>query len=200
LTRRGWLLAGLGISVSARPSWGREVPSLVLEMDGEILYVAAPDLHFVSGKPLERLKDGDAVTYVAQLSLSLDGNRTIFRRQPQRFVFSYDIWEGKFSVTSGTSPHKVFPMAEKAEAWCLESLAISTSGIPQDMLVWARLDVRVGDAKDPAGLTGEGPFSLRNLIEVFSRPARAEQPHWMRERPPFRLSDLKKAGRGSRSG
>jgi hypothetical protein len=200
LTRRSWLLAGLGFSVSARALGARNVSTLVLHLDGDVLYVAAPDLHFLTGKPLERLKAGDAVVYLAQLSLSFDGNHTISRRQPQRFTFSYDLWEEKFSVASGSSTRKRSLTPEKAEAWCLDSLAISISGIPPDKPVWLRLDLGVADPKDPAQLAGDTGLSLRRLIDTFGRPARAEQPHWTLEQGPFRLGDLKKAVQGSRSG
>src|SRR5215831_18481057 len=96
LTRRSWLLAGLGIGVSGlRVSLLATAPSMVLHLDGDLLYVTVPDFHFLTGRSLERLKDGRTVTLLAQLSLSLDGNRTIFKPVRQRFIFSYDIWEEK---------------------------------------------------------------------------------------------------------
>jgi hypothetical protein len=200
LSRRGWLLAGLGMSVSALGV--QAAPSLVMRLDGDMLYVSAPDFHFLSGKPLERLKDGNEVTFIAQLSLSLDANRTILRPVRQRFVFSYDIWEERFSVTRIGSMARKGLTAAAAEAWCLESLAINTSGIPSDKPVWLRLDLRVADLKDQADLVGEGTgLSMRGLIDTLSRPARTLQPHWMVDEPPFRLGDLKRAGtRGSGSG
>jgi hypothetical protein len=174
---------------------------LALRMDGDILYVSAPDLHFLAGKPLERLKDGDTVVFIAQLSLSLDGNRTIERRQPQRFVFSYDIWEQTFKVTRMGNIRRTGLSAGAAEAWCLESLAISTSGIPQDQPVWLRLDLRVTESRDPAYMIGESGVSLSDLVKIFGRAARPAQPHWLLDRPPFRLVDLKRAeNRGSRGG
>lgn len=177
----------------------RAALALTTRLDGEMLYISAPGLHFLAGKPLERLKDGATVVFAAQLSLSLDDHRTIFRPVRQRFVFSYDIWEEKFSVMS--SSRRTGMTAAEAEAWCLEKLAISASGIPPDRPVWLRLDLRAVDAKEAAGVVTENGFSLRNLIETFSRPARTEQPHWVLEQGPFRLGDLRKAEtRGSRSG
>ncbi len=198
LTRRSWLLAGLGGSVCAR-LWAALPGALQLSMDGEMLYISAPDLHFLTGKPLERLRDGLAVTYVAQLSLSLDDNRTIFRRQPQQFVLSYDIWEEKFAVRINGPARKGFS-AEKAEAWCLDNLAISTSGIAADTPVWLRLDLRVVDSRDPLAAGGEGGLSLATLIKIFSQPPRAPQASWIINQGPFRLADLKKPLRGPRGG
>jgi hypothetical protein len=176
---------------------------MVARLDGDMLFVSAPNLHFLTGKPLDRLKDGSSVTFIAQLSLSLDDNKTFVRRQPQRFVFSCDVWDpDKFSVTKlgNSSPRKGL-QAGAAEAWCLESLAIDTSGIAHDRPVWLRLDLRVADLKDQADMVGDSGLSIRGLIDTLSRPARTLQPHWTVDVPPFRLEDLKKVGaRGPRSG
>jgi hypothetical protein len=143
------------------------------------------------------------VTFIAQLSLSLDENRTFLRRQPQRFIFSCDVWEpDKFSVLKlGGSPPRKGLSAAVAEALSLESLAINTSGIAPDRLVWLRLDLRVADLKDQANMVDDSGLSIRGLIDTLSRPARTLQPHWTVDVPPFRLGDLKRAGaRGPRSG
>src|SRR6266545_553131 len=97
LTRRNWLLAGLGIAVSAVK--GATSP-LTITWDGDDIHVAAPQLHFLSGKSLERLKNGAAVSFLSQLTLSTDANATVYRRRPERFVVSYDLWEERFSVVS----------------------------------------------------------------------------------------------------
>lgn len=203
MTRRSWLLAGLGMGVSTRAFRAQAAPSLSPRLDGEMLYVTAPDFHFVNGRSLERLREGGTVTYIAQLSLSLDDHKTTLRSQPQRFIFSCDVWEpDKFSVTKlgGATPRRGISMAA-AEAWCLESLAISTAGIAPDRPVWLRLDLRVADLKDQADMVDDSGLNIRSLIITLSRPARTLQPHWTVDVPPFRLSDLKKAGaRGTRGG
>jgi hypothetical protein len=203
LTRRSWLLAGMGFGVFGQSYRADGAIRMIARLDGEMLYVSAPDLHFLTGKPLDRLKDGSTVTFIAQLSLSLDDNKTILRRQPQRFVFSCDVWDpDKFSVTKlGSSSPRKGLSAAVAEAWCLESLAINTSGIAPDRPVWLRLDLRVADLKDQADMVGDSGLSIRGLIDTLSRPARTLQKNWTVDVPPFRLGDLKKAGtRGSRSG
>jgi hypothetical protein len=203
LTRRSWLLAGMGIGVFGQSYRAEGAIRMVARLDGDMLFVSAPNLHFLTGKPLDRLKDGSSVTFIAQLSLSLDDNKTFVRRQPQRFVFSCDVWDpDKFSVTKlgNSSPRKGLS-AGAAEAWCLESLAIDTSGIALDRPVWLRLDLRVADLKDQADMVGDAGLSIRGLIDTLSRPARTLQPHWTVDVPPFRLEDLKKVGaRGPRSG
>jgi hypothetical protein len=203
LTRRSWLLAGLGMGVSARVFRAQAAPSFTPFMDGDKLYLTAPDFHFLNGRSLERLRNGGTVTYIAQLSLSLDDHKTTLRSQPQRFIFSCDVWEpDKFSVTKlgGATPRKGISMVA-AEAWCLESLAISTAGIAPDRRVWLRLELRVADLKDQADMVDESGINIPNLIRALSLPARTLQQHWTVDVAPFRLSEVKKAGaRGSRSG
>ena len=116
LSRRSWLLAGLGIVVSrARAA----AAPLTVTWDGDDIHIAAPQLHFLSGKALERLKNGAAVGFLSQLTLSTDGNKTIYRRRPERFVVSYDLWEERFSVvTMGSARRSASHLtAAGAEAW-----------------------------------------------------------------------------------
>jgi hypothetical protein len=96
VTRRWWLAASLGAPFAV----GLVAPSLGLRLDGDDLRIAAPRLHFLSGKPLEKLKDGATVVFLAQLSLSTEVNAPAIKRAVDRFVVSYDLWEEKFSVTS----------------------------------------------------------------------------------------------------
>src|ERR1700674_3045664 len=101
ISRRSWLLAGL-----ATPLFSvRAAESLEVKYDGDNLHVSAPGLHFLIGKPLERLKDGASVAYIAQLTLLSDDHVTEFKRRQGRFVVSYALWEEKFSVSQlGTLP------------------------------------------------------------------------------------------------
>ena len=69
-------------------------------LDGDLLRISAPQLNFLNGKPLERLKDGGSVAFVAQISLHTSPGAVVSAtRTAARFAFSYDIWEEKFSVT-----------------------------------------------------------------------------------------------------
>jgi hypothetical protein len=74
------------------------------------------------------------------------------------------------------------------------------AGVAPDRQFWVRLEVRVTDPRDQAGVMGEG-INLTRLIEIFSRPAGSQQPHWTVEAGPWKLGDIKRAdSRGSRSG
>ncbi len=179
--------------------WGYE--RLSVTWDGDDLHVAVPQLHFLTGKPLDRLRDGAAVVFLTQLTLTTDHFTTSLRRTPERFIFSYDLWEEKFSVTMlGEGKRSISHLsAAAAEAWCLDNVAISSSGLPQDRPFWLRFDLRAADPKDEAAVIGESGLNLTRLIEVFSRRPRDQQPHWTAEAGPLRLGDLKRlVGRAAR--
>src|SRR5260370_20236077 len=95
ISRRSWLLAGLTVSLFS----ARAADSMKVFYDGDNLHVAAPTLHFLTGKPLERLKYGDVVAYVVQLELLNESRTAGVRPQKTRFVVSYPLWEAKFPLT-----------------------------------------------------------------------------------------------------
>jgi len=197
ISRRRWLLAGVAIPVSRL--WAAE--RLNVTWDGDDLHVAAPQLHFLTGKPLDRLKDGATVVFLTQLTLTTDNFTTSLRRTPERFVFSQDVWDEKFSVTKlGEGQRTVSHLsAAAAEAWCLDNVAISATGLPQDRPFWLRFELRAA-AKDEAAVIGESGLNLTRLIEIFSRRPRDQQPQWTAEAGPLRLGDLKRlVGRAART-
>src|SRR5271169_2829919 len=122
ISRRSWLLAGL-----ATPLFSvRAAEPLEVKYDGDNLHLSVPTLHFLSGKPLERLHDGASVAYVAQVSLFRDDHVTPIRRRQGRFVVSLDLWQEKFSVTQlatpAVPPRSVEGLsAAAAEVWCVDS-------------------------------------------------------------------------------
>src|SRR6202142_4220229 len=193
-----WLLAGVWIAMSC--GWAAE--RLSVTWDGDDLHVAAPELHFLAGKPLDRLKDGAAVVFLTQLTLTTDNFTTSLRRTPERFIFSYDLWEEKFSVTkAGEGQRTVAHLsAAAAEAWCLDNVAISSTGLPQDRPFWLRFELRAAEPKDEAAVIGESGLNLTRLIEIFSRRPPDQQPQWNEDAGPLRLGDLKRlVGRAART-
>jgi len=198
VTRRWWLLLSLGATLSL----GLAAPSLQVRLDGDDIRVSAPHLKFLTGKPLERLKDGASVTFLAQLSLSTDVNALAVKRAVDRFIVSYDLWEEKFSVAkTGPDARSISHLSSSAaESWCLENLAVGIDSMPPDKPFWIRLEVRAEEPKDQAWVVGDSGINLTRLIEVFSNPARSQQAHWEAMAGPVRLQDLKKQGRGVRSG
>ena len=198
VTRRWWLMASFGAPLTL----GLAAQSLGVRLDGDDLRIAAPQFHFLTGKSLEKLKDGASVAFLAQLSLSSEVNTPAIRRALDRFIVSYDVWEEKFSVTQtgmerGTVTHL---SSTAAEAWCLDRLAVGIDGVAPDKPFWVRLELRAEDARDQAAVVGNSGVNLTRLIELFSNPARPQQMHWEEIAGPVRLADLKRERRSSRSG
>ncbi len=167
-------------------------------VDGKIR-VSVPQLHFVTGTALTRLHNGAPVPFAIQLALSTDRWITVAQRDIQRFVFSYDLWEEKFSISKLGSPRRSVSHlnSRAAETWCVDEMAVAPGNLAGNQPFWLRIDVRSenpGDADAPL-LTEDG-MSLSRLVELFSRKARNEQTRWTAEAGPFQLASLTRAGRG----
>jgi hypothetical protein len=197
ISRRSWLLAGLAVPLSL----ARAAETLAVTFDGDNLHVSSPDLHFLQGKPLERLKQGStSVQYGARIRLFQDAYVTEFRHSEARFIVSYDIWqEGKFSVsmTQPTSRTSSTLTAPAAETWCLENLVIGTAGLPPDRKFWLELDVGVIKNRNLSSVLDPGINFAAVLIDIFSQKPGADDPRWGRQVGPLRLADLARTrGRG----
>jgi hypothetical protein len=198
LTRRWLLLA----SFSAPFASALEAQQLEVRLEsGNFVRISAPGFRFLSGKPLERLKNGGSVSYMAQVSISTDAFRTVETRALTRFALSYDIWEEKFSAVRfplsqlEEPARKSAPVSSLAvQNWCLDNLTIDVSRIMLDRQIWVRLELRAEDNRDTGGLIGEPGISISRLIDLFSRPPRPSQDHWQLDAGPFRLMDLKRKG------
>ncbi|HEY2012084.1 MAG TPA: hypothetical protein VGH38_01230 [Bryobacteraceae bacterium] len=177
---------------------------LAVTFDGDNLHVAAPGLHFLTGKPLSRLRDAATVAFVSQITLFSDDHGTIFHRPVQeRLIVSYDLWEEKFAVTiRGTDFTRSTPRLltlPQAESWCIENLAVSALGLAPDRPFWLRFELRAVDQKDLINVVGDTGLSIGSLIDLFSRRGGANDSYWRREAGPLRLIDLprKSSGRGT---
>jgi hypothetical protein len=195
--RRRLLLAGLAIPLFRRCLRASE--ELDVSFDGDNLHVAAPGLHFLTGKPLERLMNADTVTFLSQLTVYSDEHGTIFRRMPERLIVSYDLWEEKFSVTIPGPFKRSIPnvSARQAETWCIENLAISALGLPQDRPFWLKFEIRTTSRRELASVVGDSGVSLSSLIDLFSHAAAGEL-SWARTAGPLFLRQLPRThtGRG----
>jgi hypothetical protein len=187
ISRRSWLLAGL----TAPLLRARTAAGLLVSFDGDNLHVSAPQLHFLSGRPLNRLHDGATVIFLSQLTIFRDSQGTVWRHAPERLTVSYDVWQEKFSVILGTTNRRVTGLtASAAEGWCLDNLAISALGVPYNRPFWFRLELRTADPKDLSSVVGEPGISIRGLIEIFSRKPGADEEPWTLNAGPLRLADL----------
>jgi len=190
ISRRSWLLAGLGIPLLR----ARADEPLLVSFDGDNIRGAAPGLHFLTGKPLERLKAADTVVFDSQITLFTDNHGTIFHRPvTERLIFSYDLWMEKFSVTVRGAPprSKSLLTASQAEEFALGELAITALGLAPDRPFWVRFDLSVTSAKDLSSAVGDTGISVTGLlIDWLSRRPGADNPVWTRRAGPFRLADL----------
>ncbi len=169
-------------------------PQLQVRLDGDALRISLPNLNFLAGKPLERLRDGSSVAFIGQLTIATAPNSLKpAARSVARFALSYDIWEERFSVTkigtsSGSRKSASHLSAQAAQAWCLDNLTLDRSQLPATDF-WVQLDLRAEDPHDALGIVGEPGINITRLIEIFGRPARGAQPRWLLNSGPFRLND-----------
>lgn len=177
-------------------------PELQVHLEGDSLRISLPNLSFLSGKPLERLKDGASVAFIGQVTVTTAPNSLRpAARSVARFALSYDIWEERFSVTKiGQTPDSRRSVshlsAQAAQSWCLDNLTVDRSQLPNTDF-WVQLDLRAEDPRDQLGIIGEPGINITRLIEIFGRPARSAQPRWLLNSGPFRLNEQRKAeGKG----
>jgi hypothetical protein len=198
ISRRSWLLAGLAIPLCR--AWAE--PLLRVTSDGDNLHVAAPQLHFLAGRPLAKLKDGNIVVFLSQLTLFREDHVTPIRHKYERFTVSYDLWEEKFQVGMAVDRRSVSRLSMgDTETWCLENLAISALGLETQRPFWLRFELRAASEKETSAVAGDTGISIRGLIEMFSRRAGADQEHWILNAGPLRLGDLPRtSGRRARNG
>ena len=177
-------------------------PQLLVHLDGDYLHIELPHLDFLSGKPMDRLKDGASVAFIGQLTVTTAPNSfSPVTRSIARFALSYDIWEQRFSVTKiGEKPEArravAHLSAQAAQNWCVDNLAIDRSQLPADREFWVQLDLRAEDPRDQLGIVGEPGINLTRLIEIFGRPARSQE-RWLLNSGPYRLEDLRNPPRGA---
>ena len=187
ISRRSWLLAGLAIPLFR----ARAEPVLRVTSDGDNLHVAAPQLHFLTGRPLARLRDGNVVVFLSQLTLFREDHVTAIRRKYERFTVSYDLWEEKFQVGTAVDRRSASRLSlEDTETWCLDNLAISSLGLETQRPFWMRFELRAASEKEISALAGDTGISIRSLIEMFSRRPGADEGHWALNAGPLRLGDL----------
>jgi hypothetical protein len=191
-SRRG-LRAALGtasalalfVHLSAQPS------PLTVERDGDQLRLRAPALGFLAGAPLQRLHDGRSVTYVFSASIQVHRGGPQVHGVTRQIVFSYDLWEERFSVAQRDDPRVAAShlTTAAAEAWCVELLALPVRAAPADKAFVVKLECSLREentqARDAPSAT-----TFTGLIDLFSRKEASAPPRWEAVSPPLRLVDL----------
>jgi len=190
-----WWVIATFLSGVAVAMWAEE---LSLSTQDNRLEFAAPRLHFLVGKPLERLRNAAEVSFAFHITL-FSGNQTHkLQETASRFVVSYDLWEEKFSVTKLANPRRTARnLADTAaEAWCLREMSMDVTGVGAKEPLWARLEIRAEDSKDGGLPFGRGNItdsgiSLTSLIDIFNRPPAVTQTHFNVETGPVTLDELR---------
>jgi len=113
----------LSVILAVATGVSSEPGSLAVERHGDLLRLSAPGLHFLTGAPLEQLRNGASVTFVFSVTVVTDGSVSARFRASEPFVVSYDLWEERFSVTRSRAPARAASRlpAGEAEAWCLDA-------------------------------------------------------------------------------
>jgi hypothetical protein len=199
-TIKTWWLILAFVSGFGLAMWAED---LALNWRNNYLEFSAPHMHFLTGKPLERLQHGVQVPFDFKVSLYSGTRSHLFSQLAERFLVSYDVWGETFSVVKTQSPRNIVTHldAVEAEAWCLKQMPLNPLGISDTEALWARVEVRVPPPQgvNPFGRDSisESGINLTGLIELFSRPPASAQPHWILDAGPLTLEEVK---RGSRRG
>lgn len=184
----GWWLIAAAVPLAGQ--------GLAVRLAGDQLRIAAPQLRFLDGKPLNRLRAGTVVIYAVQLSLIGDAG-TALARTLERCAASYDLWEEKFAIarlvaTPRQSMSHLTALA--AEAWCLDQVSVRTNSLREDESFRLRLELQAEDDADKK--TGTDSFLiLSRLIDLFSRPAQTGSPRLTEESARLRLKELRNTQR-----
>jgi hypothetical protein len=198
ISRRRWLLASLAIPLFR----ARASVNLTVTSDGDNLHLIAPQLHFLTGKPLNRLHDGATVSYFSQITLLEPNLITEFRRAQERLTVSYDVWDEKFRVKVGTGGRLFSGLSvAEAEALCMDNLAISALGLAPERTFYLRFELRTLSPRELSAVVGDSGISMTRLIEAFSRKPRPDEDSWgPLTAGPLRLMDLTRTSGRRRNG
>ena len=195
--RTWWFVAtffcGVGMAM-----WAEE---LMLRAQENRLEFSAPQVHFITGRPKERLQNAAPVAFDMRVSLWAGNRNYVKSSLTARFVISYDLFEERYSVTKVSAPTRNanHMSAFEAEAWCLQQMSMDVTGVPADQPLWAKMEIRAEDEHGSSlfrGKLSENGISLTDyFVELFSGKPRAGQSHWEPEAGPVTLEQLRRGKR-----
>ena len=176
-----------------------QTPALEVVRDENHLNLAAPQMHFLEGKSLEKLHDGASVTYVFEASVTPEQGGKVITRVRERFIVSFDLWEERFAVVRAGPGGKAGShfSAAGAEAWCLSSLQVPLPALTPEKTFVIKLECWVDEGSSAGG--SDSGLTLSGLIDVLSRKGRDAQSRWEAASGPLRLGDLKQKKSGNSS-
>jgi hypothetical protein len=156
--------------------------TLLVRLDDNSLRVSAPQIRFLTGKPLAQLRDGQTVSASQWLARVFD-----------RFVVSFDLWEEKFSAVRVGPPRRTASRmtVPACETWCLGQMVSIPPSLDASRPFYVKMELRTEEGREAVGILGEPGINITRLIEIFSRPPKGQQLRWVASAGPLRLSDLK---------
>ena len=192
-TRHRGLRAALGVAaafavfvqLSSQPA------PVTVERDGDLLRLRAPQVDFVTGAPLARLRDGRSVTYVLTASIQIHRGGARVHGVTRQVIFSYDLWEERFSVVQRDDPKVAAShlTTAAAEEWCVDLLALPVRAAPADKAFVVKLECSLREEHTPA-IDAPPAATFTGLIDLFSRKEPLAPPRWEASSLPLRLADL----------
>jgi hypothetical protein len=167
--------------------------SITVSTSGGVVRVRSA-FGFIEGELLDRLRDGRSVRLDFELTLSGQRTGALIAQAKHSFNLSFDLWEERIAVTRlGSPPRSVSHLRPRdAEAWCLENLSVPRGDLGRlanDAPFWITLSYQVPDDAPGAGPDPDDTFTLRRLIDVFSRRPRDNAIGRSIQAGPFRLSN-----------
>jgi hypothetical protein len=170
-----------------------QVPALEVMREANHLIVAAPQLHFLEGKSLEKLHNGASVAYAIEVTVTPDQSGKSIARTRERFIVSFDLWEERFAVIQGGAGGRAGShfTAAAAEAWCLSNLQIPLPALTPEKTFVIKLECWAEESTGASGDESNSGLTLSGLIDVFSRKGRTAQIRWEAASGLLRLNEIK---------
>jgi hypothetical protein len=166
---------------------------LKVEIGGDSLRISANQPRFLTDKTLDKLHKGLTVTLVVDLTIVTEPSPETPYHVRERFAFSFDLWEEKYSVFQSPPDGRYVShlSAASAEEWCLQNISIPLDAVPDRHSFMIQLECIIEENGD--GKLGEDApgFTIAGLIEYFSRKKSEGILHWKASTGLLRFNDLK---------
>jgi hypothetical protein len=187
-----WRRVPYSLCVAALAGASVVAQSVTMDTSGGAIRVRS-GVSFIDGDVLSQLRDGRSVRIDLELTVLGEPQGQALGADKQRFNLSFDIWEERIAATRfGTPSRSVSHLRPReAEAWCLQAVSVPRAALGRlgaDAPFWIRLSVEAPDFAVQADANDDEIFTIRRLIDAFSRRSRAGDPAKVVEAGPFRLS------------
>ena len=168
--------------------------SLAVAIDKDGLQVSARQLRFLSDKELKKLHNGLTVNLIIDLTAATDGSKNPLYRAQERFAFSFDLWEEKYTVYHSPPDGQSIShlTAAEAEGWCLKNLIVPLDRIPEQNVFMIQLECFIDESDEENNRENSPGLTIADIVEYFSRRKSEGPNHWKISTGPLRLDDLKR--------